>query len=146
MRLSDSKVLHTALYIPFLITITNVNVKLFLIWESWNYPQEENFRSLIYILSWAVFKENLSCSLVGGIIETWNICSLSKEQSILLRETIQNDFFFPVLCPFCNFNVLSSIKHLTAECWHPHVVLLFFLSIQLPTLLFDNWRFNLELI
>ena len=32
--------------------------------------------------------------------------------------------FFPELCPFFDLTILSSIKHPTAECWHPHAVLL----------------------
>ena len=35
-------------------------------------------------------------------------------------------FFYSELCPFFNLDFLSSIKHPTAENWHPHVVLLFF--------------------
>ena len=59
-------------------------------------------------------------------LETRCMCSLSKEQSVLLRETIQNTsfFFFQNYALFLHF--LSSIKHPTAECWHPHAVLLFF--------------------
>ena len=43
------------------------------------------------------------------------MCSLSKEQSIRSRETIQNTFFPLELCPLLDF--LSSIKHPTAEYW-----------------------------
>ena len=52
------------------------------------------------------------------------MCSLSKVQSLLSRETIQNAcvFFFRIM-PF--FDILSSLKHPTAECWHWHTVLLF---------------------
>ena len=52
------------------------------------------------------------------------MCSLSKEQSMLLRETIQNAFFSE-LCPFFNSKFLSSIKNPIAERWHTHAVLLF---------------------
>ena len=60
------------------------------------------------------------------------MCSLSKEQFILSRETIQNAVFSE-LCPIFDFDFLSSIKHPdflssikhpTAECWHPYAVLL----------------------
>ena len=58
------------------------------------------------------------------------MCSLSKEQSILSRETIQNTFFSSELCPSFDLDFLScikqdflsSIKHPTAEHWHPHAV------------------------
>ena len=49
------------------------------------------------------------------------MCSLSKEQSILSRETIHKAFFSE-LCLL--FDFLFSIKHLTAKRWHLHVVLL----------------------
>ena len=48
------------------------------------------------------------------------MCSLSKEQSILSRETFQKAFFSE-LCLL--FDFLSSIKHSTAKHWHPHAVL-----------------------
>ena len=57
--------------------------------------------------------------------ENWKTCSLSKEQSILSRETIQKAFFFLELCPFLDLAILSYIKHPTGELWHPHAVLLF---------------------
>ena len=54
------------------------------------------------------------------------MCSLSKKQSILLRETIQNAFFFSQnYAPFFDFDFLCSIKHPTAKRWDTHVVLLF---------------------
>ena len=34
--------------------------------------------------------------------------------------------FFSELCPFFDFDILSSIKHPTAERWPPHAVLLFY--------------------
>ena len=34
-------------------------------------------------------------------------------------------FFFQNYAPFFNLDLLSTIKHLTVEYWHPHVVLLF---------------------
>ena len=48
------------------------------------------------------------------------MCSLSNEQSILSKETIQETFFFffSELCPIFDLNYLSSIKHPTAEHWH----------------------------
>ena len=49
------------------------------------------------------------------------MCSLSKEQSILSRETIF--FFFFKSCPFFDLDFLSSIKHSTDKHWHPHAVL-----------------------
>ena len=55
------------------------------------------------------------------------MCSLSKEQSILSRETIQNAFFFQNYGPFFDLYFLPFIKH-TAERWHPHAVLLFFIQ------------------
>ena len=50
------------------------------------------------------------------------MCFVSKEQSILSRERIQNAFFLE-LCPFLDSNFFFSIKHPTAERWHPHAVL-----------------------
>ena len=41
--------------------------------------------------------------------------SLSKEHSMLSRETIQNAFSFPDLCPFLDLNFLSSINYPTAK-------------------------------
>ena len=52
------------------------------------------------------------------------MCSLSKEQSILSRETIKNAFFFP----------FSSIKHPTAERWHLHAVLLINMALDVATI------------
>ena len=40
--------------------------------------------------------------------------SLSKEQLILSRETIQNDFFFSRIMSLFDLDILSSIKHPTA--------------------------------
>ena len=54
------------------------------------------------------------------------MCSPSKEQSILSRETIQNAcFFFSELCPYFDLDFVSSIKHPTAKRWHQNAVLLF---------------------
>ena len=39
------------------------------------------------------------------------MCWLSKEQSILYRETIQNAFFYLELCPFLDLDFFSTIKH-----------------------------------
>ena len=38
-------------------------------------------------------------------------------------------FFFSELCPFYDLDILSSIKHPTAEGWHWHAVLLFILKL-----------------
>ena len=65
------------------------------------------------------------------------MCSLCKEQSILLRKTIQNMFFFHQnYVPFSTwtFCTLSSIKHPTAECWHLHAVPMLIIAF----LLFEN--------
>ena len=48
--------------------------------------------------------------------------SLSKKQSILSKETIQNAFFFRIM-PLFQLRFLSSIKHPTAESWLSHAVL-----------------------
>ena len=53
------------------------------------------------------------------------MCSQSKEQSILSRRQFKMHFIFLNYAPFFDLDILSSIKHLTAEHWHPHVVLLF---------------------
>ena len=58
------------------------------------------------------------------------MCSLSKEQSILSRETIQSTLFFQNYVPFL-LGHLSSIKHPTAVYWHPHGMLFFFLRKDL---------------
>ena len=55
------------------------------------------------------------------------MCSLSKERSLLSRETNQN-VFFSELCPFFDIDFLSCIKHPSAERWHPHAVLLLYVE------------------
>ena len=55
--------------------------------------------------------------------------SLSKQQFILSRETIQN-VFCTELCPLCDLGFLSSIKHPTAKRWHPHAVLCLVLTLS----------------
>ena len=55
------------------------------------------------------------------------MCSLSKQQSILSRETNQNAFLSE-LGPVLDFNCLSTIEHPTMEHWHLHAVLLFHFS------------------
>ena len=52
------------------------------------------------------------------------MCSLSKEQPILSKETIQNALFSES-CTFFVFDILSSIKHPTAQDWHPYAVVVF---------------------
>ena len=51
------------------------------------------------------------------------MCSLSKEQSLLLRETIKNAYFF-------DLDFLSSFKHPATKCWHPDALLLFNKQIE----------------
>ena len=58
-------------------------------------------------------------------ILTRSMCSLSKKQTILSRETIQNTLF-PRLCRFFDLDFLSAIMHPTTELWRPHAVLVFF--------------------
>ena len=65
---------------------------------------------------------------------------LSKEQSILPRESIQNAFLFSELCPFFDLDFLSSIKHPTAERWHPHVMLLLICLLSLVRCQFSYVR------
>ena len=49
------------------------------------------------------------------------MCSLSKEQSTISREVSQSSFFFFLeLCPLIDLDFLSTIKHPTADRWHPH--------------------------
>ena len=55
------------------------------------------------------------------------MCALSKEQSILSKETNQNAFCSE-LFPFFNLDFLFSVKHPTAERWHP---LLFSFGLEL---------------
>ena len=58
------------------------------------------------------------------------MCSLSQEQSILSRETIQNAFSFSELWFFFDFDFLSSIKQPTAEHQHMHGVLWIFFPMM----------------
>ena len=67
------------------------------------------------------------CHYWRYLLETRNMCSLSKDQSLLSRETIQTAFFSD-LCPFFDFNFLFSIKHPTAKHFHPHAMLVSFLA------------------
>ena len=74
------------------------------------------------------------------------MCSLSKEQSILSRETIQNAFFFfSELCLFSDLDFISSVKHLIAEHWHRHAMLLFPFLIKAFKGFFPMGRSNLGL-
>ena len=58
------------------------------------------------------------------------MCSLSTEQFIPLRLTIQNAFFFFQNYALFSTYFLSFSKHPTAERWHPHVVPLFCLKFR----------------
>ena len=103
------------------------------------------FNNVLSIFSWNVFGENLRyCYSFDAVVRCWpcgvktvtfcnisvivediywkllSMCSLSKEQCILARETVQNAFFFFLVIDF-----LSSIKHSTAKPWYLHAVLLF---------------------
>ena len=92
-----------------------------------------------------------------NLLETQNMCSLSKEQSILSREIIQNAFFSelccfysikgdnseciffsPELCCFFDLDFVFSIKQPTVECWHLHAMLLF-LHVCSTSLLKTLW-------
>ena len=65
------------------------------------------------------------------------MCSLSKEQSILSRETIQNAFLTE-LRPFFELEFLSSIKHPAAERWYAHAVLLLIDIMTLEDIAFSK--------
>ena len=47
------------------------------------------------------------------------MCSLSKEQSTLLREIIQNAFFFSELCPFFNFRLFILYQAPNSQAFAP---------------------------
>ena len=47
-------------------------------------------------------------------------------------------FFFSELCPLFDLDILSSIKHPTAERWHPHAVLLLTIVVVLNIGKFDS--------
>ena len=63
---------------------------------------------------------NISVITEEIFLETQSMRSLSKKQSILSRETIQNAF--SELCPFFDLDSFLSIKHPTAGRWHSHKV------------------------
>ena len=46
--------------------------------------------------------------------------------------------FFSELCPLFDLDILSSIKHPTAERWHPHAVLLLTIVVVLNIGKFDS--------
>ena len=47
-----------------------------------------------------------------------SMCTLSKEQSILSRDTIQNAFFFLELFPLFNFSCFILYRAPDSEHWH----------------------------
>ena len=73
-----------------------------------------------------VVVQELSHFVTYHLLKTQSMCLLSKVQSILSRETIQNAFFFfqNYASFFFDLDFLSSMKHPTAERWHRHAVLL----------------------
>ena len=68
------------------------------------------------------FVLSLLLKIFTYLLESRNMCSLSKEQSILSWETIQVHYFQNYATFSTDF--LFSIKHPIAEHWHPHAVLL----------------------
>ena len=108
------------------------------------------------IFSSAVFGENQRyCYSLGIVVTFCNISvitediylklesmwSLSKQQFILSRVTIQNSFSSK-LCPFFDLDFLSSIKQPTAEHWHLYAVFLFCKALRLQVYLDKGYQFN----
>ena len=97
-------------------------------------------------LAWLFFRENPRyCYTLGVLVFTvmqksvtfCNIFVITEDNYLKHRVCVHcpkselyyqgrqfKMFFFPELCSFFHLDILSSIKHLTAEHWHPHVMLL----------------------
>ena len=64
------------------------------------------------------------------------MCLLSREQSLLSRETDENAFL--ELCPVFDLDFLSSIKHPSAKHCHLHAVLMLNIDMKPENLQFQD--------